>query len=84
MLKLNWNTKWNYLRHQFNISGNYAFTKAIDQENQKQLIYVPLHKVNTTIGYQYQKFALSLENLWNDDVFTTTDNNTSTIGLWSC
>lgn len=75
--EVNWNAKWNYLNHGIKVSGNYAFTKAIDQENQKQLIYVPLHKLNVIIGYQYQKFSLNLESLWTDRVFTNTDNSTN-------
>ena len=76
-VEINWNTKWSYLRHQFNVSGNYAFTKAIDQESNNQLIYVPVHKLNAIVGYQYQKISLSFENLWNDDVFTSSDNTSN-------
>ena len=67
-------TAFHYKKHQLNISGTYAYVKAIDQETDKQLIYVPLHKANGTISYNYKKITAFYENVFTDAVFTDTEN----------
>lgn len=67
-------TTFQYKKHQLNISGTYAYVKAIDQETDKQLIYVPLHKANGTISYNYKKITAFYENVFTDAVFTDTEN----------
>lgn len=58
-----------------NISGNYAFTRSIDQETEKQLIYTPQHKINLTAGYKIEDFSIQLQSLYNGSIYTSSDNN---------
>lgn len=67
------------INHKINkhtISGqtSYAYTRAIDRESKNQLIYVPKQKVTTSLAYQYQKWGIVMQTLYNGKVFTTTDN----------
>ncbi len=54
---------------------NYAFTKAIDEETGYQLLYVPKHKVTTTVNYTFKKISIALQTLYNSLVYTTTDES---------
>ncbi len=58
-----------------NISGNYAFTRSIDQETEKQLIYTPQHKISLTAGYKIEDFYIQLQSLYNGSIYTSSDNN---------
>jgi iron complex outermembrane receptor protein len=60
----------------------YGFTKAIDLEKNKQLIYVPTHKVTGNITYTYKKIGALFQILKNGRVYTTTDNKESLAGYW--
>jgi len=60
--------------HQFQVSGNYAYTSAVDKEKDKQLIYVPYHKITGLLNYQFKKITFYYQLLFNGEVFTTTDN----------
>ncbi|MFV8225990.1 TonB-dependent receptor [Christiangramia aquimixticola] len=56
------------------ISGNYAFTKSIDQSSGNQLIYTPLHKANLTAAYELDRFIFSLKSLYHGSIYTSSDN----------
>ncbi|PHS60582.1 MAG: TonB-dependent receptor, partial [Flavobacterium sp.] len=60
--------------HQLRVSINYAYTSAIDKEKDKQLIYVPFHKVTGLFSYNYKRISAYYQFLFNGEVFTTTDN----------
>ncbi len=60
--------------HHVDFLSGYGFTKAIDQQSNKQLIYVPYHKLTAGIDYQYKKMNTYIQLLHNAKVFTTTDN----------
>jgi iron complex outermembrane receptor protein len=60
----------NYL--EFN--ANYAYTKAIDSEKKKQLIYVPFHNATGQVSYNYKNLSVSFQSLFTGKVFTTSDN----------
>ncbi len=60
--------------HQLKISANYAYTSAIDKEKNKQLIYVPYHKVTGLFSYRFKNISAYYQLLYNGKVFTTTDN----------
>ncbi len=62
-------------KHQLDISGNYAYTSAIDKEKDKQLIYVPYHKITGLLNYSIKQFTAYYQILFNGEVFTTTDNS---------
>jgi len=61
--------------HQWQWKNTYAYTKAIDNESKKQLIYVPFHKVTSNLAYAYKKWGSFVQGLYNGEVYTTTDNN---------
>ncbi|NNK18560.1 MAG: TonB-dependent receptor [Maribacter sp.] len=63
-----------FKEHDITGQGTYAYTRAIDKDTDNQLIYVPLHKVTASIAYQYKKWGLIAQSLYNGKVFTTTDN----------
>ena len=63
-------TEFRYKKHRIHISGTYVYVTAIDQETDKQLIYVPLHKFNGNISYHFKKFTTFYEN-----VYTKLNNN---------
>ena len=61
-------------KHELNLVFNYSYTAAKDLEKNKQLIYVPYHKVTGAFNYYYKKFSAYYQLLFNGEVFTTTDN----------
>ena len=60
--------------HSVNLSGNYAFTKAIDEATNLILVYVPKHKINGQLTYSYKKISFDYQYLFNGYVFTSPDN----------
>ncbi|SFW14194.1 TonB-dependent receptor plug domain-containing protein [Cellulophaga fucicola] len=54
---------------------NYAYTKSIDDSNDKQLMYVPLHKVTSNLAFSYKKIEAYMQLLRNGLVYTTTDSS---------
>ena len=61
--------------HTLSIAANYSYTKAEDLEKEKQLIYVPFHKVSGTIQYNFKTFLIYFQGLYNGEAYTTTDNS---------
>lgn len=61
--------------HYLKWNNSYAFTKAIDNESKKQLIYVPFHKITSNLLYTHKKWSSYIQGLYNGVVYTTTDNN---------
>ncbi|MCG9972634.1 TonB-dependent receptor [Christiangramia crocea] len=57
------------------LSGNYAFTKSIDQETKKQLIYTPQHKITFSGAYELDSLVFSFQSLYNGSIYTSSDNN---------
>jgi len=66
--KKEWNT------HALVLQNNYAYTISEDKEKGKQLIYVPFHKMTSSISYNYRRFSAFYQFLYNGSVFITTDN----------
>ncbi len=56
------------------LKTDYAYTISEDKEKKKQLIYVPFHKVTSSISYNYKRFSAFYQLLYNGKVFITTDN----------
>ena len=56
------------------MSATYAYTVSKNEETDKQLIYVPYHKLTTSLGYGYKKLSAYYQFINNGEVFTTTDN----------
>jgi len=57
-----------------NVSATYAYTVSENEKTNKQLIYVPYHKLTTSIGYNYKKLSTYYQFINTGEVFTTTDN----------
>jgi len=60
--------------HQVSIQGNYSYTTALDKKKNKQLIYVPYHKITGLANYSFKQFSAYYQILYNGEVFITTDN----------
>jgi len=61
--------------HKWQWKNGYAFTKSLDNETKKQLIYVPLHRITSNLAHSYKNWSSFVQGLYNGEVFTTTDNN---------
>ncbi len=59
------------------LKNQYAYTISVDNESQKQLLYVPQHKFTSNIAYTFRKWNLFYQLLYNGPVFTTTDNSSA-------
>lgn len=60
-------------KHNFQSSLGYSYTKSIDLEKDKQLMYVPLHKVFGNIDYRYDFLRLYVQGLFNGLTYTSSD-----------
>ncbi|AWG23078.1 hypothetical protein FFWV33_16875 [Flavobacterium faecale] len=63
-------------KQQFDFDLAYAYTSAVDQARDKQLTYVPYHKVTGALDYSIKNWSFNYQLLFNGAVFTTTDNLT--------
>ncbi|MCW2120957.1 TonB-dependent receptor plug domain-containing protein [Flavobacterium sp. 7A] len=70
---LGYSKKWN--SHSFGFSGTYSYTVSKDERTQKQLFYVPYHKLTGALQYNYKKVAAYYQLMYTGDVFTTSDNS---------
>ena len=61
--------------HQFEWNAAYGYTRSEDRATNKQLIYVPYHKLTAVLAYSYKRFSADYQYLYNGKVFTHTDNN---------
>lgn len=61
-------------QHQFSGQYQYAYTISENQLNHKQLIYVPFHKSNTRLNYQYKKLKMNGQFVYTGNVYTSSDN----------
>ena len=73
-LEVSGNYTKNYKEHLITINVNYAYTSATDKDKNKQLIYVPFHKITGLLNYNFKQVSAYYQILFNADVFTTTDN----------
>jgi len=71
---------YNLKGHRLSVRGNYAYTIATDKETDNRLIRVPEHKVTGSLGYHYKKWNAYYQLLYNDEIFTTTDNSQTLTG----
>ncbi len=73
-----------FKKHRFSWKNGYAYTQSIDDLSQKQLIYVPLHRLTSNFSYRYKNMGLFFQGLYNGPVFTTSDNAQSLDGYLVC
>lgn len=67
----NWNS------HQFRMDAMYSYTKAIDLEKKKQLIYVPYHQFSGSVNYRYHSWLAYVETIYSGEAYNTTDNRSA-------
>lgn len=72
--ELEFETRFHFKAHHFNITSHYSYTVSENIETKKQLIYVPFYKANLAVAYSCKKFSVYYQYLYNGNVFTTTDN----------
>ncbi|PSG86491.1 TonB-dependent receptor plug domain-containing protein [Aurantibacter aestuarii] len=70
--KLQLNKKFG--NHNITLNSTYGYTVSENKATSKQLIYVPLHKFNASVAYQFKGFTTFYEYLFVDDVFSTSDH----------
>jgi len=61
-------------KNQIDINATYAYTVSEDEVKEKQLIYVPFHKLTTSVAYSLERFTAHYQYLYNGEVFTSSDN----------
>lgn len=61
--------------HSVKLIAGYAYTKSVDLETQKQLMYVPLHKFTSNVDYQYKFLNLFAQGMFNGLTYTTSDES---------
>ena len=69
----------NWKKHKVSTNINYAYTRSLNGENDKQLTYSPLHKLNLWISYQYKGFSIAPSFLYNGKIYTTASNDEDSI-----
>jgi outer membrane cobalamin receptor len=62
-------------KHTFDFSGTYAYTVSLDDTTNKQLFYVPYHKLTGSISYYYKNLSAYYQIMYTGEIFTTSDNN---------
>ena len=67
--------KKNFNKHVLDFNGTYSYTVSKDDKNDKQLFYVPYHKLTASTSYSYQRFTSYYQFMFIGEVFTTSDNN---------
>lgn len=60
--------KYNVGNHYFNLNPIYSYTVSENETNNKQLIYVPIHKANLNFGYSFKVLELFYQHLFNGEV----------------
>ncbi|MDI1256810.1 MAG: TonB-dependent receptor [Flavobacterium sp.] len=79
---VNWKRKFGHSTYEFN--GTYAYTNSKNKQLDKQLIYVPYHKITASLGYGFKKFTANYQHLFTGKVFTQSDNNpTKTVDMYN-
>ena len=63
--------------HEIDFKIQYDYVKAIDQNLNKQLIYVPNHKANSIFAYRYKKWGFYYNLQYTGKVYITTSNTQS-------
>lgn len=65
---LTFQEKWG--KHSLKTTLGYTYTKSVNKDTQMQLMYVPYHKANAQVEYQYQKVKIYVQGLWNGKTYT--------------
>ncbi|GGG47464.1 TonB-dependent receptor [Croceivirga lutea] len=61
--------QYNFLtKHYLAFQSNYAYTVSEDKATNEQLIYVPFHRINGSIAYNYNTLGFFYQHLYNGSV----------------
>ncbi|KIC00938.1 TonB-dependent receptor [Flavobacterium sp. JRM] len=74
---LSW--KKHFGKNYFNVNATYAYTVSENDETKKQLFFVPFNKITGAISYYRNKFSANYQFLYNDFVYTQSDNDPKNI-----
>jgi len=66
-----------YNQHTFGLKVQYDYSKSEDESTHKQLIYVPFHKGNAIVNYQYKKWKFNYNLQYTGKIYITTSNTQS-------
>lgn len=66
-----------FSEHLLSWNLRYDFTRAIDEELDTQLIYVPEHRANGLLQYGWKTWTAQYQIQYTGEVFTTTSNSRS-------
>ncbi|MBQ0768227.1 MAG: TonB-dependent receptor, partial [Bizionia sp.] len=72
--EVEWHSQFHFNSHYFKINSHYSYTVSEDAKTKKQLIYVPFHKANISVAYNYKRISLFFQHAFNGEVFTSEDN----------
>ncbi|SDI11603.1 iron complex outermembrane recepter protein [Chryseobacterium taeanense] len=64
-------------KHILKTNLGYSYTKSINLETKKKLMYVPLHKFFGNIDYQYSCIKLYVQGMYNGLTYTDTEEKQS-------
>lgn len=56
-------------KHHLTSNLSYSYTKSINLEIQKQMMYVPFHKANFNIDYRYSFLGIFVQTMYNGKTF---------------
>ncbi|MBA4153245.1 TonB-dependent siderophore receptor [Flavobacterium sp.] len=73
-LEAQFETKKSIDKHLFSFSTSYGYTVSENNETEKQLTYVPNHKANANLAYNYKSFTTYYQWMYTGEVFTSSDN----------
>ncbi|MFV8347498.1 TonB-dependent receptor plug domain-containing protein [Flavobacterium sp. ZB4P13] len=65
----------NFGKHYWNVNGTYAYTISKNVDTDKQLFFVPYHKLTGSVAYSYRKLSANYQFLYNGFVYTRSDND---------
>lgn len=60
-------------KHHFKFNAGYTFARSVNKTTQKQMMYVPLHKIFGNLDYQYDFLKVYIQGMFNGLTYTTTD-----------
>ncbi|MEH6535679.1 MAG: TonB-dependent receptor [Psychroserpens sp.] len=55
-------------KHTLFLSTSYSYTETEDVEKNQRLFYVPVHKANASLSYNYKSFTAFYQHLYNGEV----------------
>lgn len=74
-LEANLKSQFEFGTHKINLSSFYAYTISENKQTGYQLTYVPKHKWTTNLTYNIDRFSVDIQNLYNAEVFTRSNNS---------